>query len=371
MLTAELIAQLAAARTISLKSYSSFDLHGAVNLGDVDSAGHPAIESLVIDAPAIGGYGAGDRIIRAGSITLVSSTSGVAQPYARAPDGTGSLTFEAGTLAAGGGGVIVRGEGDKSVQGFDVTRLAASDRVAGRGTGSLAVTGDLAVTTGVLTEETGAHQSLISTGVLNVARSGDGAAPSAGVGARLLLSGARVIDSGVIALTAGALTLAATGSGTADDVVLSEGALVDVSGARKNYGSSVAYAPGGFVELSSSAGSVRVLSGATVDVSGAGDGGDAGALKVAAANGALILAGNADGHAAAGYRGGTIAVDVGALPEFSTLNTSLNAGGFAEERSLRVRGGNVVIASTDTVAARRFSPPMELPIDKIRIHRQT
>ena len=86
-------------------------------------------------------------------------------------------------------------------------------------------------------------------------------------------------------------------------------------------------------------------------------GGDAGSLIVRAAKGTVSLAdGSVSGTAAVdadGQRGegARAVIDTGTLASFSALNTALNSGGFDGERDLRVRTGDVSIASTDVVKA--------------------
>jgi len=70
-----------------------------------------------------------------------------------------------------------------------------------------------------------------------------------------------------------------------------------------------------------------------------------------------IAAGSLGGVAAAdagGARGegGRADLDVGTLADFSSLNTALNQGIFDGARTLRVRGGDVALAATDTVKAK-------------------
>lgn len=113
------------------------------------------------------------------------------------------------------------------------------------------------------------------------------------------------------------------------------------------------------IALASDNGDILVQDGARVNVSGA-EGGDAGKVIMRAANGtANIAASSLQGSATAdnsGARGdgARFELDVAMLPDFSTLNTALNQGGFDGARTLRVRTGDIHLAAADTVKAKEI-----------------
>jgi hypothetical protein len=100
---------------------------------------------------------------------------------------------------------------------------------------------------------------------------------------------------------------------------------------------------------------VAVQAGAKVEVSAAAQGGAAGRLAVRGSS--LALDGELVGRAGAGARSGSVDLDLGSLSAtpFSALNSGLNAGGFAEERQLRLRSGDIAVAAGDHVDARRVT----------------
>jgi len=350
VLGAGLLGQLASAGDLTLRSYSGVDFHGSTTLGQA------TLERLTIDTPGLvsrGGAAATVNIL-ARELTL-ANTTGVSN------SDTAAL---GGQLNASAGTKLVLGEGAKSIKGFGSVNLKSGGEALLAGTGSLAVSGAGAAPAALVIESTrisgatGADQSLAATGAVELRTAG--AAPqqaAAGVGAKLAISGSRVRQAGTIDLPAGTLRLEANGTGASDDVELAAGSLTRAAGVTKLFDGLARFVGGGNLNLVSRAGNVTQATGALLDVSGAVDGnsgGAAGQIGASAVNGTVALAGTVSGSAAAGARGARVSIDAGTLANFDGLNASLNAGGFAEERNFRARGGNIVQGAT-AVASRNVS----------------
>ena len=338
-----------------LRGYGSIDLIGETRLGSTSLAG------LTLDTPLLRGRtsesGAAPQAqITAAQIHLANSANSVST----ASTGTGTLIAQAER--------IVIGDGSKSVSGFSDVRLVASSSVSSQGQGSLRAAAALTIDTPRVVALGGSVQTISA-----IDDGGEGAPVYSAValngtpppavevsdanrtelGGRIVLEGQRVSVSNTVEARSGQITLAARGSGTDDAVTLSSGAMLDARGQSKSFNGTRVLADGGAVAISTAAGRVAVEAGASIDVSASEDGGGAGRVSLRATE--LTLAGTLKGQAAAGARSGSADIDLDALADFSALNTELNAGGFAEERRIRLRGGNLSVAATDEVKARRVS----------------
>ncbi len=337
----ELLAQLAATRDLTLRSYSGIDFHGSTTLGSTDLA------SLTLDAPGLVSRGGGtDTVnVRAGQITL-TNTTGLAN--ADTPVAGGALNISSG-------GNIVIGEGSKALRGFGAATLAAAGDVrlvnAQGGSGSLAVGGagtaaaTLAIESARISGATGAVQSISATGAIDIrAAAGAPQAAPEGAGASLSVSGSRIRQAGHIDLPAGNISLKATGSSTSDGVELAAGSVTRAAGVAAMFDGLARFVGAGRIELASNSGNVVQAAGARLDVSGArsGDvGGAAGQISASTVNGTVLLGGVVDGTAATGARGARAGIDARSLDNLDALNGALNGGGFSEERIFRARTGDI------------------------------
>ncbi|WP_296782160.1 filamentous haemagglutinin family protein [Variovorax sp.] len=326
------LAQLANAERLRLRSYTSMDFHGDIDFG------RAGLGNVTLDAATLAGYGNASVVLRAQGLTLENSVAAVADAAAL-PVGTGTLAIRADEL--------VLGTGDKSVQGFGQLELAATRRILGEGSGSLdAGAADIRLATPLLTARAAATQALRTTGLLALA-GGQGAAteadPADGQGARLTLAGGRVdLASQVLARGGSVNVTAASG-----DLRLREGAAIDVSGFEKRFFDVTQYGDAGSIALTAIGGSVRLDAGAALRLAGAPAGGAAGTLALTVTgNGAVVLDGLLDAHAASGQRAGSISYDSASLPDFAGLSARLNDAGFQASRSFRVRSGDVLLDGT-------------------------
>lgn len=350
VLGAGLLGQLAGANDLTLRSYSGVDFHGGATLGQA------ALERLTIDTPGLVSRGGGaDTVnILARELTL-ANTTGVSN------SDTATL---GGQFNASAGTKLVLGEGAKTIKGFGSVSLKSGGEVLLAGTGSLAIVGAgaapaaLAIESTRISDATGADQSLTATGAVELRTAGAASqqAPT-GVGAKLAIGGSRVRQAGTIDLPAGTVRLEATGAGSGDHVELAAGSITRAAGVTKLFDGLARFVGGGNINLVSRAGNVTQAADALLDVAGAvagNSGGAAGQIVANAINGTVALSGTVSGSASAAARGARVSIDTGNLANFDALNATLNAGGFAEERNFRARGGNIVQGAT-AVASRNVS----------------
>ena len=345
------LARFSAVEELVLRGYNSINFIGNTALGASD------LVSLTLDTPLLRGVrsGAGaeaDARVKARAVQLVNS-SAVGAP---ASPGSGRFNLQAQTLTLG--------DGARAISGFGTVVLAASERLAGAGRGTLQVASALEVQTPQLLAMAGSRQTISAAdtdGTARVYRTLAVTSPTAAaatpandgieLGGQLQLEGQSVSVSTAIIARSGVIGLTAQGRGRGDGVTLASGALLDAAGQSQDFNGNVALADGGRVSIRASAGDVTVQNGARVTVAAAASGGAAGHLAIRG-NG-LMLDGRLEGAAGAGERSGSIDIDVGSLGNFSALNTAINLGGFVQERRVRARAGDIDVRSADAVTAAR------------------
>jgi filamentous hemagglutinin len=368
-LTPQLLGSLKGLTDLTIGSSSTIDFFGALQLG-TPTSNAPNLNSITLDAAGLAGYGAGDKILEAGSITLTNS-SGSAASFASAPDGTGTLQLIANTGVAGASGQITLGSGNKTTSGFTAVDLQARGDIVGQGIGALALTASTPVPVNItghaLIGSAGSSQEISTSGAVTI--SGDAAPgalsfPAPGFGAALTVQGSSVLQNGTIELPAGDLSLTATNG----NVTLGAGSLTAAPGALQGYTVTQAAAAGGTIALASQSGNVVIGSGATLDVSGASNSSgtvnsDAGSLVISAPLGTFSYAGGTlKAGAAIGQNQGNFTLDVGSGlggAGFDSLDTMLASSGFTGALELRTRNDGAVVIS-NTVEAGSF----DLSVDR-------
>ncbi|RQO59211.1 hypothetical protein DBV14_07810 [Variovorax sp. KBW07] len=328
------LAQLANSQRLTLRSYSSFDFYKSLDLGAAGMA------SLTLDGARLSGTGNGDVVLRGDTITLMNSGAA-----ATGVDGTGTggLTLDAGTL--------VLGAGRKTLSGFGTIAMHGRDRTIGEGNGGIDAGGSaLTLTTPLLTGRGGAAQSIVTRGALQVLGAGGNGASDPGLqdslGTRLSLGGGSVLFGSRAVALGGSVDMTAS----AGSVVLASGAQVDVGGFAKNFFDMAAYADAGRINLSAVGGDVRLDAGSVLHLAAHADGGNAGTLALAASNGGtVVLDGRIAAQAGNGGKAGAFSLDIAALGDFAGFNRRLNDAGFYRSRQFRIRQGDVTLDGTTTV----------------------
>ena len=368
-LTAALLAGLQGLKDLTIGSSSTIDFFGAVQLGTPGSE-TANLNSISLDASGLAGYGAGNKVLQAGTITLQNS-SGAAANFGAAPDGTGTLQLVATANSTSGSGQLILGAGSKTVSGFSGVALHADGDIVGEGNGTLNVVSGgpvpVELSSSALIGTAASQQAITTTGTVSIAASAPNAKTrlqAPGLGADFHIQGSTIEQNGVIDLYAGTLSLDATGGG----VSFGKGSVTSVAGALTNYTVADAVAPGGEINVTASSGNVQIGAGALVDVSGAasteGKGSAAaGSLVVSAPLGTFSFAGSTlKGGAAAGQPQGNFTLDVGSGLDgagFAALGNALSSGGFTGAIDLRTRNDSAVLIGGNVRAA-----SFELSADK-------
>lgn len=353
------LAGLAGLEALRIKGYLGIDLYGNAALGA------PTLGTLTLDAGALRGHAtqpSAQATVAAREVRLLNSGT---QAVADASASAGALSIDAER--------IVVGAGNQKIGGFDAVVMNARREVVAQGNGALDVAADWTVRTPKVGVAAGAVQRwaavdrsdpanpVYSALAINGATGPAGTSTDTAAGGRLSIDAARVSVATTVQAHAGTLTIAAHGAGSDDGVTLANGARLDASGVAKEFHGRVVTADAGSVGLSAASGAVTVAAGSTLDVSGSVRGGNAGTVRVAAAG--LGLGGRLLANAVAGAEGGRAVLDLGTLNDFSSLNSALGTGGFTEGIDLRLRSGDLQVASTDVVKARA----LQLAADSGRI----
>lgn len=318
-------------RNLTLLSYSTIDLYGTGVMGSRN------LDRLAFQATALRGFnqGGGEFAAVADEIVLENATGRDFPALPAAPlDGT--LRFDASQ--------VTLGRNELRAERFDTVALNPDSRILVTGEGRFSVAGDLDLRTPLVTGSGAARHALAAAGNLSLTRPvGAVAGEAGGLGARLDLSGAGVTIHSDLVFNSGEINLRAL---SGDLRVGSSGdALISTAGLSQTFLDVTRHTSGGSVNLSADSGSVLLSSRSTVDVSAPAGGGDAGFLDVSAPSGTFNLTGAIDGSASSGRRSGSFSLDAATIAgnSLTATDAALNAGGFNEARSYRLRTGDFTI----------------------------
>ncbi len=379
---------------LTLGASQSVNFFGSVALSTLDPAtGQSFVKQLVLNTPAIYGYGDAADVASLSTGTLIWNgiitpgdinnpyVSGAAGPVIANGPGTGggTLNINAQRIEFGfSDRDLKRNEVtlDRIALGFANVNLTATDRITANSKGTLSVYqaqgdyvagsgyaysgGNLNLITPLLTGEPGSVNSITAGGALTLfAPQGATAAAIDGrsLGAEIHLSAASITQRDtVIALPSGRLTMDAAG-----DILLGAQSRIDLAGRDVLLIDQTRYSWGGDAVITSAQGNVTQQAGSVIDMSAINN--DAGTLTVYAvgdAAGRVDLAGTIKGgstgqYAAGGttlvpYAMGGIDVRGQTVADFTALNLRLTDGGVTGSRSFAIKQGDLVIG--DEVKAR-------------------
>jgi filamentous hemagglutinin family protein len=342
-----LLAQLQTASAVRLASTGAIDLMTPVTLG-VDANGSPTLASLTISATSLNnqaGAGAGVSQFGAQKLTLQGADSTVSPGTSGA--GGARLSLTAGELDIG--------PNTLAVNGFGTTQATVSGAVVGKDSGALNVGGDFNIAAAGVTAASGATTGISATGALTIApANGNTAKIPVALGGALTLSGGTVDIAGSVTAPSGIVNVVSAGSLKVD-----AGATISTAGRVVSIGNQSVGTPGGSIGLKSG-GDLTLSQGAILDASGAGAGAG-GTLALSAAGGATVAA-TLNGQGGSGAAGGSFSLDAGSLsPAVTALNpltslaASLGSGGFRNSIDLRVHSGDVSLDAGSKLSANEVS----------------
>ena len=321
---------------VRLASDTTIDFWRSAQLGNTPSQ-TSALRDLTVQAGALRAMGQ-DVVVGFGS-TRNLTLAGAASTVATAPQGSGSLNINSG--------LITLDEGTLQLAGFGQASLNAGTGIRGNGAGTLLASGALDMRAPLYTAAAGATTSIVGSGTLNIRGSTSTASAQAdvgGLGGALEFTARSIATSGArFALPAGQLGLHAQ-----ENLNLTS-TEVDAGGRQVTINDRVLAADAGAISLESG-GSLSIDSASSLKVA-AVEGGAAGQIQIRA-GGAAVIDAQLRGSAAGGTAGGSFAVAVDSLPNFSQLNDKLEAGGFTGDRDIGLRTGNLTLSDSESIHAR-------------------
>ena len=242
------------------------------------------------------------------------------------------------------------GGGNFALQGFEQNRIVANDSLLFASDGMLQADSDLQLASSLFTIAAGTDFAASSDGVLTLVNGSTTTPPlrTGGAGARLSLQGSSVILDSEIRAESGLVEISATDG----DVVLAENALIDVSGAARQYDDLELATPGGGVWLDSNTGDLVLSEGSAIDVS-APLAAAAGRVHLQAVSGQIDAQAELRGDGATGD-GAQLAVDANEFANLTELLDAADAGGFTGQVAVRQRGAaGLTIQSGSSIDANR------------------
>ncbi|ALR20902.1 filamentous haemagglutinin family protein [Sphingobium baderi] len=375
-----------AVERLILTASQQINFYGSVDLDTGNGSGEEALQ-LVLNAPALYGHGGDGDAVSISAGTLVwngivtqagngaSANYGSIQPGAPILNGpghgSGTLNLIADTILLGyqDGSAVYHDETlDRLALGFSTVNLVAADRIVTGEKGSLSVWqsqavygeagtgGTLNLVAPVVTGKAGSVFDYRTGGALTLSAPEGGTAESAeaALGGEIRLTGASIAADTHVALPSGRLVMTATQG----DIVLGDGAVIDMAGRPTEFFDQTRYSWGGDVVLESAHGDVSLAQGASIAIGAQHN--HAGTLKVTAVEGTVTLDGAITGHATGAddeadpeLRNGSIDIRAGTIADFAGLNTGLTESGVTDSRSFIVKTGDLAIG--DEIVARNVT----------------
>ncbi|MGX9785537.1 filamentous haemagglutinin family protein [Janthinobacterium lividum] len=368
-----------ALENLALTARDAINFYDNVELSTINaSTGKSSLERLVIGTPAIYGAGGSDAVARIKTDVLVwngATTAPGLVATGGAGSGSGRLQVDARQVEFGYGPNSrpdTIHSMDRLILGFGDVVFNASERITANHTGSLSVYqsqsgwdtaskgylrsgGNLALNTALLTGAAGSVNKIKAGGDIRVAKpSGaaaaapDAATLAGALGAEVALDGGSVTLDTAVLLPSGKLSVSAE-----QDVVLGDGARLDLAGRKIDFNGVAKYSWGGEVVLDSRHGDVRQAAASSIDFSAVSNRAGkltATALDAQAGSVALLgsIAGGSSGHYDAGgtdvpFAAGGLDVRGQHIEDFKGLNQRLTKGGVFGSRSFQLKQGDLVL----------------------------
>ncbi|HEY4366976.1 MAG TPA: filamentous hemagglutinin family protein [Steroidobacteraceae bacterium] len=232
------------------------------------------------------------------------------------------------------------GPGATDIAGFSQSTWVARQQVVGTGAGKIRLSGNLDVTTPIITLASDGDTSVdASQGNVRLLHSDVPAGqdpPSLALGGSFSLVAQGIEDSTAIVAPSGLISLQAT------DNLLLQNASIDVAGREVSAGGREVGSNGGTIHLIAD-GNVEVAANSSLMLSGAGDS-SAGRLQIHAGETASV-AGSLSAQAGQNAPGGSFDLDAKRLDDFDSLVGTLQNGGFTREQHIHVGEGDLVLAA--------------------------
>ena len=378
-----------ALENLQLTARDAINFYDNVELSTIDpTTGKSSLARLVIGSPAIYGAGDSDAVARIKTDVLVWNGATTAPGLAAtggAGSGSGRFEIDARQVEFGYGPDSrpdTIHSMDRLILGFADVAINAREKITANHTGSLSVYqsqsgwneaskgylrsgGNLSLNTALLTGAAGSVNKIKAGGDIVVAKPSGAATPAAGaatlagaLGAEVALDGRNVTLDTAVLLPSGKLTVAAD-----NDLLLADGARLDLAGRKLDFNGVAKYSWGGDVVLDSRHGDIDQATGSTIDISAVlNRAGKLTATALDAGAGTVALLGGIKGSSSGRYDAGGTDVPFAAgsldlrgqrIDDFTGLNQRLTAGGVFGSRNFQLKQGDLVLG--DELKAREIS----------------
>ncbi len=337
VLSGDFLANAQQSSVIELLSYRTIDIYGDGVFGS------DTVQSLSLLGAGIRGFARGADGVEflADEVILgnPNNTANLGAPDEIPPAGADPVT---GNLLVNSK-ILRFGANTFSVQGYSDLALNASGGAIAESSGTLSTSGNLNISTPLITGSSAVNYNVLATGSMSLQDSGGVAQVDPGLGASLLFQATAIQAGSNVLLPGGLLTLTAL---TGD---LNVSGSLDVSGAERTFQDVTRFIDAGEIRLTSRLGNVNLSAGSLLSVAGRLDGGSAGRIVVEVPNGIFSADGEFQGAAKTGEVGGSFFLDAGSLSSFTDLRDLLSVGGFRELWNLRLRTGDVTVSGSSVV----------------------
>ena len=354
------------------KSFANLEeiwLSGREEIGFAGNVALAATTLIVADTPLLAnalkntGSTSIESTFTAKTVSLLNSREKTDKSYAYNTDGF-SINADR----------IFIGQGDVGFSGFNAISLNSSGNLTFVGKGSLNTGNtDLKTEAAKVTgsyrwaedeDDEYTYEALdftvdAGTGKISMLKSSGDEEANDNIGGSLTFTGKSIENSGTVDLNSGLIRFSATGTGLEDGIFMKEKAVVSAKGTRAG---DVDY-DGGIVVYETQKGTIDLKAGSLTDVSaftftdvltGKKTSGNAGTIAVSAPEGTLKIQGDLAGKSDFG-QGGTFLMDAKSFADVSSLVSLLSGGGFKQKIDMRVRKGDVSLASDATAREFRLS----------------
>lgn len=291
------------------------------------------------------------RMFAAGGDTPVTATIDVQDAFvfrnSASTAGALSATTVAGSeLNLTAKEIFLGGADDRSVQlqlaGFDQVSLTGTDQIRAEGRVDLNTVGDAHLSTPRITSAAGSDLGIHAGGNLTLDSVSGGTAKTVTSGesfaSRYQLSGADVVLDTTLLANSGTIAVTAQ-----NDIRLGENALLDVSGSRFDFDDRAIATDGGSILLTALNGDIVATDSTRLDLSSASADAVSGTLGLSARNGSVTLPAAPIVSRFDTATGGSVSVEVNALPSLADLLPSLQQ--FAQQQRVYTHNGDLILAA--------------------------
>ncbi|MGD9841848.1 MAG: filamentous hemagglutinin family protein, partial [Steroidobacteraceae bacterium] len=297
--------------------------------------------NLKLGAAALRGFDDGTVTLNAtGNINITGATAATTDPTSTS---AGKLNLVAENILTDGGNF--------TTSGFATMLLDAAKEIRAQDDSTLAISGDLVMSTQRLTTSSGKGLTLAVNGTASLTNSAaTDLATVTDLGGEFSLTADSIELASLIEVPSGIVNLQAKSG----DVHLLDGAVIDVSGRSTQFADESISSGGGSIGLSSATADVVLDAESSLNVAAAGQA-KSGSVAISAIAGSIEALGTLSATASKEINGGSFSADANSLGDISALNAQLAQGGFSGDLALRLRSGDLALASADIVRGTRVS----------------